>query len=686
MDHPDSSPIITLTDEEAATLTARLEALARTARIFGSGVADVDVHVTWSLEPDSEQIRWFQGPSGRRAVDIRLQLNRMIDMLRAKPGAITEATTEESYVRAFKTGFLHELGHILFSSDPVGVDLSDESQLDVLRPGLPRRQQALLESPRLRRLLETVHHILEDGRIERNLMGSFRGARRYLESHAQQALRVAYGQDRPLHEPLASGQDLAGERSSTLNRLVALVFLDFWGWGQEWDRALVPPRVAQAAERLSRSLDGTGLRDNPVCLSRWVVSELLPELDDLIDLAEGDEDSQVSAGGKEPPPEAEPGEAQEEEAGEEKERGQEERGQKGDGQEGSGQEEAPALDGPGASDDRSQTSRMSETLEEQLMAPGLLAGSDRPERAAIRGAEDAQAETSCIIVYPHVNGGRVIDEISVVRAGKARKTDRTRQVLADVQRIYGPRALDAFAAEAAALRRAFQVNFERKYEGRHRTGRHVGIRNLRCYVVADDLRIFQRMEVPDRLSYYIHLLLDVSPSMLTNRNLQKAMAIGFAFAQALDSLRVPVDVSLYSSAITELYDHRRDSLDLYFGSDFGYLSSGTHEIEAIAYAKQVAEKVSEERKIIVVTTDGQPNGAALQRAGADDIRSYYRDTLLPWLGAAGIDMLAIGIGSTPSYHPNAAAISSGWESIGVFMRLLDDIIAQGVTSHAALWR
>ncbi len=204
--------------------------------------------------------------------------------------------------------------------------------------------------------------------------------------------------------------------------------------------------------------------------------------------------------------------------------------------------------------------------------------------------------------------------------------------------------------------------------------------------MADDLRIFQRLEVPDRLSYYIHLLLDVSPSMLTNRNLQKAMAIGYAFAEALDTIRVPVDVSLYSSAITELYDHRRDALDLYFGGDFGYLSSGTHEIEAIAYAKQEADKVSEERKIIVVTTDGQPNSAALQRAGSEDLRSYYREHLIPWLRGAGIDLLAIGIGSTPSYHHNAATISSGWESIGVLMKLLDEIIARGQTSHAALWR
>ena len=302
---------------------------------------------------------------------------------------------------------------------------------------------------------------------------------------------------------------------------------------------------------------------------------------------------------------------------------------------------------------------------------------DRHERAAVR---------SRIILYPHADGSMILDEVPVARAAELEETERTRAVMRDFTRLYGPRALDAFAAEAAALRRAFQVNFERRFGGRYRTGKHMGVANIRHFVVRDDLRLFQRIERPDRLSYYFHLLLDVSPSMLTNRNLQKALAVGYAFAQALDRLHVPVDVSLYSSAITELHVHRRDALERFFGGRFGYLSSGTHEIEAIAYAKQQAERVTEERKIIVVTTDGQPNSVALSRTGAKDLRTYYRGTLNPWLQESGIDLLAIGIGSSPSYHPHAVTISSGWDSVAVFLRLLDDIIARSAQSHAELWR
>ena len=299
---------------------------------------------------------------------------------------------------------------------------------------------------------------------------------------------------------------------------------------------------------------------------------------------------------------------------------------------------------------------------------------------------ELSATESHIILYPHTDGSMVVDELPVAHARLVPPTERVRCVLDEVVTVYGPLALDAFAAESDALQRAFQVNFERRYDGRYRTGRRVGVANMRRFVVSEDLRLFQRIQVPDRLSYYFHLLVDVSPSMLTHSNAQKAIAVGYAFAEALDRLRVPVDVSLYSTAVTELYDHRRDTLDRYFGGDFGYLSSGTHEIEAIAWAKHKAERVTEERKIVVVVTDGHPNAVALHRAGSTDLRAYYQGTLVPWLRSAGIDLMAIGIGTSPTYHAHSVTISSGWESIAVFLRLLDEIIARGRRSHEALWR
>lgn len=672
---------ITLAEAEATALVARLEALAQTARIFGSGLADVDVRVGWSLEPHSEEIRWFQGPSGRRSVSIRLHLRHTIERLRPQGG------DERSYVDAFKTSFLHELGHILYAPDPGGLDIRDETHLQSISSRLTERQRTLLANPELRGLLENVHHALEDGRIERNLVDSFRGAFRYLSAHAEHAVQVVEGAATSAAVLGSAPQPLA-KAASALNRLVAILFLDLWGWHDRWDRRKVPPEISAAADRLIASLDRCGLRRERACLAQWVVEEVFPELEKLIQSAEEETD-----GPEDPDGRGEAATSESESARPDLE------------VETSGADDTPCDtpcsspkvphdpqttskkdNGPTKEDDDSGLVQLARSLDGQPVPPGLLSHSERPERMAVEGSQDELIETSHIIVYPHIGGGLVVDEISVATAREVPQTERVRGVIPDVARVYGPRALSAFVAEEADLRRAFQVNFERRFGGRFRSGHHIGIQNLRRYLVGNDLRIFQRMKVPDQLSYYFHLLLDVSPSMSTNKNLQKALAIGYAFTHALDRLRVPVDVSLYSSAITRLYDHRRDALDPYFGGSFGYLSSGTHEIEAIAYAKQVTERVLEERKIVVVITDGQPNGEALTRAGGPDLSTYYRELLIPWLHSAGIDLLAIGIGTRPSYHAASATISSGWESVGVLMRLLDEIIARGQTSHATLWR
>ena len=669
---------ITLPPDQAARLTARLEALARTARIFGSGIADADVRVTWSLEPGSEEIRWSTTADGRPLVLVRLDLNHVIDLLHEP-----EQAGETSYVTAFKAGFLHELGHILYSPGPIGCDLRDAEHTDELAAALSPRHRDQLRSASVRKLLELVHHTLEDARIDGHLNRDFRGAPRYLKAHADRARALIEGKPAPDHEAEFGKAGFESEATRAITQLVAILFLDLFGHGEQWDRSSVRPDILAAAERLSKSLDEHKLRDTETCLSQWVVEAVLPELDGLIDLEpllEPAASPPAKAGG-EAAGEPEQEERGETEQGPKTEAAVSEQGRKEESQV---EEAAPQTsDQPLLSDPLEQAA---ERIASELRAPGLFSSIERPERVAVQGAHEDEARQTELISYPHVSGGFVVDEITVVRAKAIPPTDRVRNVMNDVVRIYGPRALDAFAAEAKALRRAFQVNYERRYAGRYRTGRHIGIRNLRRYVVQNDLRVFQRITVPDRLSYYFHILLDVSPSMLTNKNLQKALAVGYAFTEALDRLRVPVDVSLYSSAVTELYDHRHDVLDRYFGASFGYLSSGTHEIEAIAFARERMRRIPEERKILVVITDGQPNGLALARAGAQDLRSYYREYLVPWLKQAGIDLIAIGIGTAPSYHPAAATISSGWESVGIFMRLLDEIIARADQSHAALWR
>jgi Cobalamin biosynthesis protein CobT VWA domain len=695
---------IKLTKEKADLLVAKLGALAQAARVFGSGVAEVDVSVGWSLRGEAEPATWTTDERGQARVRMQLDLSRMIDLLQT-----SDSDWERTYVDAFKAGFLHELGHLLYS--PEGghawekADASWGDELD--------------HQPDMRRLLRQIRYTLEDARIERRLTQTFRGAQRYLEGHPDQALQVAMG-NTAAPKSLVPGMMMPSDMGADyVARLVATLFLQIWGREHLLPRKDLPPQILDAADRLRASLAAAGAVEDadPVgleerdALTEWVVTQLLPEVALLIELTAGTEDDQTEGADSatsDYAPEggitraAEDGQRQEgngesaapdEQTANEQTRGGNEP-QNGDRRK--GDNAGPSGDATGEETDeldeteagtKMRLGALTRQIEDELKAPSLLKGG----RKALSLDDTARvlelsATESHIILYPHVDGSMVVDELPVAHARLVPPTERVRCVLDEVLTSYGPLALDAFAAESDALQRAFQVNFERRYDGRYRTGRRVGVANMRRFVVSQDLRLFERIQVPDRLSYYFHLLVDVSPSMLTHSNAQKAIAVGYAFAEALDRLRVPVDVSLYSTAITELYDHRRDTLDRYFGGDFGYLSSGTHEIEAIAWARQKAERVAEERKIVVVVTDGHPNAVALHRAGSTDLRAYYQGTLLPWLRAANIDLLAIGIGTSPTYHAHSVTISSGWESIGVFLRLLDDIIARGRRSHEALWR
>lgn len=704
---------------EADTVVARLSALTQAARVFGSGVADVDLDIGWTSPGRPERMVWATGEGGRRRVELRLDLDRMV----ALAGTGTSACTR-SGIEGFQSAFLHELGHVLFSSRPPGEALLDAERCSVLGACLSDETRRLAQQPRVRQLLNDVGAILEDARVERRLTDRFRGARRYLRAHAAEAVDVARGvtpgvaaapasgKPEPAEPPtpaggaggpsmaetvLGPGDELAlgtcaaagevvpgatrpaaspGDRQGQeLSRLVALLYVNIAGLEDEVPPASVPAGTAAAMDRLREPLMAAALADEPDRFTDWLVTDLLAELAQSFPAIFALEEVESAVGPATPGAdaaaerEADAGEEAPEETAEEQ------------GEEFRHPGAAPIAEAAEAGE---EAASVLGTMAERLMSPGLL-GSDARVGVAGEGPPRESPLQPRIIVYPHMDGTLLVDEVAVANARSVPPTVQSRQVLDFVNRRYGPPALEAFAAERAALRRAFEVNFERRFAGRYRTGRRVGVRNLRRMSVSRDLRLFQKLEVPDRLSYYFHLLIDVSPSMLTDRNAAKAIAVGYAFTEALDRLRVPVDVSLYSAAITELYDHRRDRLDLFFGAEFGYYSSGTHEIEAIAYAKQKADAVDQTRKLIVVLTDGHPNSVALHRAGSADLRAYYRSALIPWLRAVDVDLLAIGIGHSPAYHENAVAIGSSWQSITVFMRLLDGVIAEGRKSHAALW-
>ena len=321
-------------------------------------------------------------------------------------------------------------------------------------------------------------------------------------------------------------------------------------------------------------------------------------------------------------------------------------------------------------------------------------GQDGPERALLpfirRKAElcaevDPERVGSQVVFLPHVEGGMTMVRIERAEARWLAPDKITRRVLRRMLESYGAPAVAAFAEESAALRRALRVNWERRYRGRYRSGKRVGIANLRRFMMQEDLRLFQRLQLPDAMSYYFHVLVDTSYSMLEDQNAEKAFAIAYAFTALLYQFRVPVDVTLYASGVTDLYDHRVDTLEPYFGREFGYLVSGTLEMEAIAYAKQKADQVQQRRKIFVVITDGTPAQVTLRHLGSPGLPEYYGGTFIPWLRESGIELMAIGIGVDPAYHERSCRLTESWEAIPFLMELLEEIVQEGERQEHDLW-
>lgn len=618
---------IRLEEERARVLVERMTELAQSARTFGSAVCGLDMHVSWALSSEGRTLFWSEGEHGLRSVSVRLDLNRAIKLIET-----TRVNREGPHVDAFLAGFLHELGHVLYGGPPeeeAAADRVAAEQAGGESKGAEEAGAEVRARPDFDELLDTIRETLEDARVERLLLREFRGARRQLEGHARRVAAVARAQG-----------------SNRLNRLVAMLFLQLWGLGEQVPEQRLPADILETSRELRGSLlqAAGSAKELEDWIDRWLVPRLAPFLSPYL------EDDARSIP--------------------QRHRKSVEGGQEDEG----------------ADEQKDEQRRPAVEMKRSLQMPELI--SDRRHlrtKGVVSQADEDLAERE-LISYPHRDGGVVVlDEIAVARAQDLTPDERASQVWQDVAQRYGPMAVEGFAVQAAALRRAFQVNFERRFGGRYRAGRRVGVANARRFVVRQDLRLFQRMDVPNRLSYYFHLLIDVSPSMLHNDNVQKALACAYGFTETLVRLHVPVDVSLYSSAVTQLFDHRHDTLEPYFGPAGGYLSSGTHEVEAIAFAKQRADTVQEQRKLILVVTDGQPNGAALERAGGQDMGEYYRETLVPWLGAAGIDLLCIAIGDPPRYHPNVAAVAGGWDSLGVLACLLDEVIRRGEAGRRAFW-
>lgn len=633
---------------ESEQLERDLELIETSARLFASGVCGLDVQTSWSLGR-ARPVTWMQSRDGSLSVQLWVDLlspqNLPVDSTACESDPAeslpfgNERDMRDRFLQAFRTGFLHALGRVLGApamaryharaDDAAGsVSAEDFTGADPLDWAL--RPYHL----RWRRLPNHVRARLTENETSLAL----RGLVEHLEGARTDALltRRFDGAVRHLQPRIAGDRDLS-RSSDPVVALLGLLALEVRGVGSdsgsapdtgagpEGTAAAKPNSgVRKAFERLAPTARLIGADDEPEAayhLAEFVVYDLLPVLFALGEALASPDSTHPVAERK----------------------------------------------GARLGEERLGIARFCSFTQE--VAPGL-----------------AQGRVGTVLVtLPHMVAGHALFRIDHALAQNLMPDEVLSRVLRGMAVDYGPLALEAFADQAGPLRRALRVNWERREQGRYRSGTHVGIPNLRRFVMVEDLRLFQRLKAPRRLSYYFHVLVDVSYSMLQVRNAEKALAIAYAFTDLLATARVPVDVTLYSSGVTELHDHMRDTLQPWFGGSFGYLMSGTLEMEAIAFAKQKADRLEMQRKIFVVVTDGTPAITSLQAVGASSLQEYYSERLLPWLTAAGIEVVAVGIGVQPDYHRRAVALTEGWDALGVFVDLLDEMVREGTASSRDLW-
>lgn len=626
---------------ESECLERELELIETSARLFASGICGLDVQISWSLGR-AGPVTWMQSRDGTLSVhlwvDLLSPLNLPSDSKSCEFDLFGKGFAGRApFLQAFRTGFLHALGRVLGApamvrreGAPTGAGFSigaagfrGSEPLDwVLKPHHPRWRRL---PPHVRvRLAED-----ETANAVRGLLEHLEGAR----TDALLARRFA-GAVRHLQPRFAADREL-GRSPDPVVALLGLLALEMRvvgsGNAQEADAGLSGvPEAEQASDvwrafahlaPMARIIAGSDDAQAAYRLAEFAVYDLVPVL-----LALGDG---VLA--------PDPGDA------------------------------VAELEDARCPEERPGITQFCGFMKE--VAPNVTQG----------------PVGTVLVTLPHMVAGHALFRIDHALAHDLLPDEVLSAVQHRMAVEYGPQAVEAFAEQAGPLRRALRVNWERREQGRFRSGTHVGVTNLRRFVTVEDLRLFQRLKAPQALSYYFHLLVDVSYSMLQDRNAEKALAIAYAFTDLLTAARVPVDVTLYASGVTELFDHQCDTLEPWFGGSFGYLMSGTLEMEAIAFAKQKADRLRMQRKIFVVVTDGTPASISLGAVGAHSLHEYYHEALLPWLTAAGIELVAVGIGVEPDYHRRAVGLTEGWDAVGVFVDLLHEMVREGAARNRDLW-
>lgn len=148
-------------------------------------------------------------------------------------------------------------------------------------------------------------------------------------------------------------------------------------------------------------------------------------------------------------------------------------------------------------------------------------------------------------------------------------------------------------------------------------------------IVSGDTRIFRKSHDTTKPNAAVHLLLDTSGSM--DKTIGVAQEAALSIAMALESIRgVSVGVSLFGGNIRRAIKHGESPRQM-AGKFASHAFGGTPMAPAIWHAAMELSKRREDRKILIVVTDGAPDCSAST--------AYALDTMV----RHGVEPIGIGI-------------------------------------------